>query len=120
MGRKRNGRDDVSRLETVRRWRSSGISGRAFARSEGISPATLQRWSELAGESGQPRRTRSASKPANFVEVQVAASAVGTRRPRATEEGELWVVTCGGHEVRMAGGLDRNSLAMVLEVLSSC
>lgn len=120
MRRKRNGRDDASRIGAVRRWRSSGISGRAFASSEGISPATLQRWSELPDDQRKPRRTRSVSEASNFVEVQVSASTVDTRRPGASGDGELWVVTRGGHEVRMAGGLDRNSLAMVLEVLSSC
>ena len=102
------------------RWRSSGLSCRAFASSEGISPATLQRWSELPDAKRKPRRARSVSETSSFVEVQVAALAVSTRRPEASEDGELWVVTRGGHEVRMAGGLDRGSLAMVLEVLLSC
>ena len=120
MGRKRKGRDDEKRIQVVRRWRSSGLSGRAFAASEGISPATLHRWSELADEQHKSLGTDSAAQTTSFVEVQVAGSAVGTQHAEAREDGELWVVTRGGHEVRMAGGLDRNALAMVLEVLASC
>ncbi|MCP4445642.1 MAG: hypothetical protein GY811_09935 [Myxococcales bacterium] len=120
MGRKRNGRDDASRIQAVRRWRSSGLSGRASAASEGISPATLQRWSALPDEQRKPHQTRSAGQPSDLVEVQVAAGTADSRRSGATEDSELWVMTRSGHEIRMAGGLDRSSLAMVLEVLASC
>jgi hypothetical protein len=120
MGRTRNGRDDASRISTVHRWQASGLSGREFAKQEGISPATLQRWSQLAEKAQRRRRRAGASTAPSFVEVQIASESRRGSEPAGPASGELWVVTRGGHQVRMSGGLDRDSLAMVLEVLTSC
>ena len=61
--------------------------------------------------------TRSCRQTPKFLEVEVAA---GIRGSVSQNDGELWVVTRGAQELRMAGGLDRSALAMMLEVLSSC
>jgi hypothetical protein len=121
MGQTRNGRDDASRISTVHRWQASGLSGREFARLEGISPVTLQRWSQLADKvERQRRRARSTPVAPSFVEVQIASESRRGAVPAEPQNGELWVATRAGHQVRMEGGLDRDSLAMVLEVLASC
>ena len=111
MGQTRNGRDDASRISTVHRWQASGLSGREFARLEGISPVTLQR---------RMQRARSTQVAPSFVEIQIASESRRGAVPAGPQNGELWVATRGGHQVRMEGGLDRDSLAMVLEVLASC
>jgi len=79
----------------------------------------LHRWAELFARPGDDVPVRSGSRQ-GFVQVEVVPERAPERGGGDPRCGLLYVVTRSGHEVRMANGLDRETLAMVLEVLGAC
>jgi transposase-like protein len=91
---------EVERSKWVARWRASGQSSERFAPAHGLSPSTLYRWSQRAGqEKARP----------SFAEVRVVG-AVGAA--------PLKIAHPSGCVVRVRGGVDVAQLAAVLRALA--
>lgn len=100
----------TERLQVIAAYRSSGLSGQAFARREGIAPSTLYQWL-VATKPAAPSPVRLA---------RVVRSASATPVPRSPAGGcQEVVVEIGAARVRVAPGFDRRLLADVLEVLTA-
>lgn len=89
------------RSKWASRWRASGQSRDQFARAHGLSPSTLYRWTQRAGEETRP----------SFAEVRV----IGGVTVAALE-----IAHPGGCVVRIRGGVDEAQLAAVLRALGTC
>jgi hypothetical protein len=99
-------------LALVREWRQSGLIGREFAASHGVTLWTLQYWREqLRKEEGRPappvrlRRRRVEFAP---VHVVPAADSGG---------GDLEILLAGGDRIRLAASVEPDRLRRVLEML---
>jgi hypothetical protein len=98
------------RLEQVRRWIGSGLSGAEFGRTVGIPAGTLAWWRwkfRSEGVSLRPKR-----KPAlSFVEITPAKS--------VSQSGIAIEVEVAGARLRIPDGFDDQTLTRVLCVLRS-
>ena len=98
------------RLEQVRRWMASGLSGAEFGRRIGVPAGTLAWWRwklRSEGVSLRPKRERGLA----FVEITPAAS--------ETRGGVPLELEIAGATLRIPSGFDEASLARVLGVLRS-
>ncbi len=110
----------------VAAWKRSGMTAREYARSYGISAATLQWWSSRRSGLGEQRasprgRASSGGEPGTamgFLPVRVSTRArapehAGARATELVVEIEL----VGGRRVRVAGGFGFEELARLLDVV---
>jgi hypothetical protein len=97
------------RAKWVARWRSSGLSGRAFAKSHGLEVSALYRWAS------EGRATAAAEVAApTFAEVRVRDSAAASSGADAIE------IVIGECVVRVRPGVDLELLELVLTAVSAC
>jgi hypothetical protein len=98
------------RLEQVRRWVSSGLSGAEFSRTIGVPAGTLAWWRWKFRSEGVSLRPKRARAP-GFVEI--------TPPEGGTSRGEPLELEVAGATLRIPTGFDAPTLARVLGVLRS-
>lgn len=91
--------------QMVARWKSSGLSARAFCRAEGINEPMFYWWRREF-----IRRDESGAKPA-FLPVQVVVE-----KPESPT-GSVEIVLANGRRVRVGVGFDPQTLVRVVELL---
>ena len=91
------------------RWKSSGLSGRAFCQREGLGAPNFYAWKRKLRLRGSSRGAPSRSQRLKFVPVEVRAAP-----PSAAP---LEVVVAGGRVVRVPSGFDTAALTRLLSVL---
>lgn len=90
--------------DRVRRWRNSGVTGRAFCEREGLKQGSLRHWAWVID-----REARGASAPkSKFVELTAAVSV-----PASPFEVKLR----NGHRVRVPARFDGAALEKLLTLL---
>ncbi len=96
------------KAEILRRFRDSGLSKEAFARTEGISGSGLGNWLRKERERGA-----SESQPA-LVAVCVKP------REASLDEGFLEIVVRGDRRIRVRPGFDETAVRRLVVVLEQC
>ena len=90
----------------VREWRESGLSSPAFCAGRGYTPGALRHWAHrLAHAEGL--------EPAVPARIRVARVV----RERSAASGSPIVVEVGSARISVPAGVDRDTLALVVEVL---
>jgi transposase-like protein len=89
--------------QVVARWKRSGLSVRAFCRTEDLNQMTFYRWRRELNRRDQP-------KPA-FLPVRVVAD-----KPEPSAVG-IEVVLANGRSVRVGAGFDPQTFVRVVELL---
>ena len=114
--RRRSFRTAAQWSEIVERWRSSGVSARAFAEEHGLGESSLWRWSaHLARTKEKVRQPRVAVLAApRFLTVQVAKPG-STASP--VERGSIEVVWPGGPVVRVVGEVSADALVAAVRAV---
>jgi len=101
-------------MEEVAAWKASGRSSRDYARSRGISPATLLWWSSRGGAHSSASVGTKAAAPHGrsvFVPLRVAPPSAGI------DTVELELVLAGGRRLRVVGGVALAQLARVIDAV---
>lgn len=106
MRKTRHGAAEQTRL--IEQYRSSGLSAKAFATREGITPGTFYQW--LA-------RTPQGDKPLRLARV-IRRRTFGGDTAATVNEGGI-VVEVGSVRVRVCAGFDALLFESVLDVLES-
>lgn len=99
--------------ERVRRWRVSGQRSREFCEGKGYSAKNLLWWSSHFGRNGFPATSTGSSVA--LARVVRRADALVTTQVASTGGGV--VIELSGVRVRVEAGVDRATLAMVVDVL---
>lgn len=106
--------DEAGGRALVEAWQTSGLSGAAYCRQQGLRPQRLHYWRERLGYPikvvAEARRTTvsSSSVTSGFVEMVVG--------PPATTDVDIIV---GGARIRIQPGFDRDLLRAVVATLCS-
>jgi hypothetical protein len=98
--------------QRVAAWRASGQSARAFAEGQEFSVHMLRYWSRRVGARASARGTAARSE-VRLARVERVPSATGPTIPPAP-----MVIEVGAARIQVAPGVDRSTLATVLEVLA--
>lgn len=91
------------------RWRASGLSGREFARQNGLEAESVYRWGKEFGDGAVKKRTGNQA----FTEVRVGDGA-------ATAAAMVEVVLSNGRVLRVPPSIDAGQLRALVEVVESC
>ena len=109
-----NDRSD-HRLDLARRWRESGLSARAFAQEQGVTPWTLYYWRErLLGGHTRPtrrRRKRRSAPPVSLAPVQIVTS------DGEGGQSDVEILLASGDRVRVTARVSVETLRRVVEIL---
>jgi transposase-like protein len=97
-------RSEAERAKWVSRWRASGQGCERFARKHGLSPSTLSRWLQRAGQD-------EGTAVPGFAEVRVVGAVSSTA---------LEVEHPSGCVLRVRGVVDEAQLRAVLRALGPC
>lgn len=103
--------------QIIQRQQASGLSIQRFCRREDLATATFFEWKRKF------RQARPASEASAAAAVSFAAVRVVPEASTATPAGTIEIVLSADRRVRLAGPVDRATLAAVLAVLegeSSC
>jgi len=96
----------------VRRWRSSGLSVRAFCEEQGLAEPTFYAWRRILAE----RDAECDAAAVHFVPVQVA-SEPSPQLTAATSAVPLELVLGAGRLLRVGPGFDESTLRRLLALL---
>ena len=99
--------------DRVRRWRASGQRSREFCEGKGYSAKNLLWWSSHFRRNGFPATSTGSSVA--LARVVRRADALDTAR--AADTGGGVVIELSGVSIRVGAGVDRATLAMVVDVL---
>ena len=106
MGRAaRGGNKEPYWRQVLARWRSSGLSVRAYCKAQGVSVQSFYRWR-------RELQRRDRDRP-QFLPVRVVAEPVAS----GGDGGAIEVVLTGGRCLRVRPGFDRATLIQLLDVL---
>lgn len=101
--------------DRVRRWRASGERSREFCEGKSYSARSLLWWSSYFRRNGFP--ATSAGSSVSLARVVRRADALVAAR--AANTGGGLVIELSGVSIRVDGGVERATLAMVVDVLRS-
>ncbi len=110
----RSGSKERHWRQVIDRWRSSGLSVRAYCQAHRITEQSFYWWRRELSRRGQSQPpTPDCSQP-QFLPVCVVTDAVA---PSNTEDTVIEVVLARGRCLRVRAGFDRTTLVRLLEVL---
>ncbi len=95
--------------DRIERWQARGLDAKAFAKSEGISPKTLQNWRWRSKR--EHRELRAVQKPAQFIEL------ISTPQRSATTSAAFEIVLGDGARVIVPARFEPSALGTLLGLL---
>lgn len=109
-GGRRTRRSASEWAQIVAEWKRSGLSGVTFAEEHDLCAASLYTWAKKLQQRGTPKAS------SEFVAVDVVDEPALESVVRSGME----LVTRSGRRIRIGSHVDRDVLAMVLEVAEQC
>jgi hypothetical protein len=108
--------DHETWVKRVAEWKASGLTSTAFCEGKDFTPGGLRRRAHRLG--GDREQRRASVRIARVVRLPTARSSSRVE-PAPTPEAPAIVIEFGGARVTVRSGVDRTTLATVVEVLTA-